>query len=395
MSTPVKSESRQRFALKVATVYAVVGMVWIPASDHILELLVRDATTMSFIQSIKGWVFVGVSALFLYFMLRTQPADSLALQAGARPPSARKPLLVTVYLALALLIAVIVANLAFTLWQDRKDQLHEAEATTQNLARVIEERTAGMLNAVDLTLQALAYKARVVSGPPATRAATVAALLKTDLAMLRDVRALFMLDASGRMVHDTDSTVVRPVDFSDREYFTVHRDNEMAGLLISRPLLSRTTGKWFISMSQRLSNADGSFAGVIVAAVDMERLNAHLETARVGKFGVVFMARRDGIMLARVPQIAGSEGQDVSASPLYTTRLKQADSGTYHSTSLVDGVTRLYTYRVPPGRPVVVSVGHNEKRSSPAGTPARERMHWCPSPSSSLSCGSAGCWDAS
>ncbi len=62
-------ESRGRFpALKLVLTYAVAGALWILFSDKLVSWLVRDPATAGHVQTYKGWLFVAVTALLLWFL---------------------------------------------------------------------------------------------------------------------------------------------------------------------------------------------------------------------------------------------------------------------------------------------------------------------------------------
>lgn len=54
-----------RHAFSVAGVYALVGGLWIVFSDHLVASLSDDARLLTYLQTIKGWAFVGLSALLI------------------------------------------------------------------------------------------------------------------------------------------------------------------------------------------------------------------------------------------------------------------------------------------------------------------------------------------
>ncbi|PLX25889.1 MAG: hypothetical protein C0599_00120 [Salinivirgaceae bacterium] len=70
---------------KVALLYLFIGAVWILFSDGIVNMLVDDTEAIRSLQTMKGWAFVGVSALLLFFYIRRntiknrQIADDLFL----------------------------------------------------------------------------------------------------------------------------------------------------------------------------------------------------------------------------------------------------------------------------------------------------------------------------
>jgi len=68
--TRLPSSSRDHLApLKVALYYCLVAGGWILLSDKLLQIVVRDADQLSRMQTVKGWFFVLVSALLLYWLV--------------------------------------------------------------------------------------------------------------------------------------------------------------------------------------------------------------------------------------------------------------------------------------------------------------------------------------
>ncbi len=78
-----------RSALKVALAYGVVGALWILFSDQALEAFVKDPSRW---QTIKGWAYVTVTALLVYFMVRRQTEKLLdaALRLQTREAETRE-----------------------------------------------------------------------------------------------------------------------------------------------------------------------------------------------------------------------------------------------------------------------------------------------------------------
>jgi|GEM_PF-1287583 PAS domain S-box-containing protein len=94
--------------LKVVLIYALFGVCWILLSDNWLALAFNDPQTVMNIAIFKGWIFVGVTSLLLYGMLRRWQYDEseiAATQVNLRP-------LVWPFLVAALLIIAISAPLA-------------------------------------------------------------------------------------------------------------------------------------------------------------------------------------------------------------------------------------------------------------------------------------------
>jgi diguanylate cyclase (GGDEF)-like protein/PAS domain S-box-containing protein len=63
------SPSSYRSALNISLAYAIFSSIWILFSDQILLSLTQDVETLTHLQMFKGWAFVIISAIFIYFLL--------------------------------------------------------------------------------------------------------------------------------------------------------------------------------------------------------------------------------------------------------------------------------------------------------------------------------------
>lgn len=63
--------SAHRIALRIAAAYLVVGVLWILLSDQAVEALFSDPRVLSQAQTYKGWFYVLVTAVLLYFLVRS------------------------------------------------------------------------------------------------------------------------------------------------------------------------------------------------------------------------------------------------------------------------------------------------------------------------------------
>jgi len=60
---------------KIVAVYAIISSLWIFFSDELLENVVKDPHLMARIGMIKGWLFVLVTSLLLFFLIRRYVAS--------------------------------------------------------------------------------------------------------------------------------------------------------------------------------------------------------------------------------------------------------------------------------------------------------------------------------
>jgi len=62
--------SRPVAAMRVVLLYAAFASLWILLSDQVAVLLVRDPGRLALVNTLKGWLFVGVTSLLLYRAMR-------------------------------------------------------------------------------------------------------------------------------------------------------------------------------------------------------------------------------------------------------------------------------------------------------------------------------------
>ena len=254
-----------------------------------------------------------------------------------------------------MLVLGVLTVVVVSVQQLRQGTLATAEATGRRLVRVIEEQTVGNIAAVDVALAGMATTLRLLSARGSGRKEEVHGLLLENVRKLPFLRAIWVLNSAGDMIHDSESLPGR-YNLSDREYFRVQRDHPERGLSVYGPILSKH-GVWFIGVSRRLSNPDGSFAGVIAAALEPKYLQRFYESIDVGEQGVVALMHLDGTLIVRAPAAEGGIGSKFSSAPALAGDGPTA--GVYRAVS-PEGVARIYAYRRLAGWPLVVVAGLGE-----------------------------------
>lgn len=273
----------------------------------------------------------------------------------------RSRLALVVGLLGALLVLVTLSVTTFGLWLSHRNVLEDAERNTRSLVLALEEQTARTIQSVDLTLLGLIEAVYQERGRRAGTPPNLPLLLQQKLAALPYVRTLLVVDADGRLRHSSNPGLAIGLNVADREYFTWHRDHADNILHIGPPIRGRTDGRWFIAMSRRLYKSDGGFDGVVLAAVEPDYFQRFYETLRVGEGGTVTMLSRDGVLLARTPHADDHVGRSFASVRLFKELLPAAEAGSYRQVSAVDGMLRLFNYRVVRGLPLVVLVGLSEE----------------------------------
>lgn len=190
-----------------------------------------------------------------------------------------------------------------------------------------------------------------------------------------------IVGADGRFRLGTQSTAPQN-SVDDRDYFRLQAHAKTDELYISTPVIGRLSGRRVFVLARRLTTLDGSFGGLLVATIDILRLEKFCNSIDIGPEGVISLVGFDGILRAR-------SGRDPAADSLVGksaahTRLfllyRQSPSGHYwnfeNPEPEVDGVRRLLSYEVVEGSPLIVDVGLAESDIFEEATSEVRKYYW-------------------
>jgi diguanylate cyclase (GGDEF)-like protein/PAS domain S-box-containing protein len=231
----------------------------------------------------------------------------------------------------------------------RRTALAQSEIDVRNLAHSLTEHASHTVQAADVAMNGIVDLLKYQS----PRQDRFNLFLANTVRSLPQLREIGVLDAVGEWRYSSLPETPKHNN-SDRSYFAYHRDNNDAGLRISEPLKSRLTGKMTIILSKRIGNLDGSFSGVLTAAIDNDYFANFYKAFQLGESGGISLMRTDGIMLVHWPSL--DSGKDLSGSELFQTRLKQDHIGYYKINSPFDGLVKYFGYEQAKDYPLVVAV---------------------------------------
>ena len=153
----------------------------------------------------------------------------------------------------------------------RRHELRHAVEEATSVSQIIGDQTTRALQGVDLVVSGVAE--RVGSLEQNQLAATdflVHTMLKSRIAGMPHIGALFLVDAEGTVINASADFPIPQVAVADRDYFQFHRTNTQGDVFIGRPLVNRMGGEWTVHMSRRIESRNGPFAGIVVAALNLD-----------------------------------------------------------------------------------------------------------------------------
>ena len=71
-------------AFRVAAIYTIIGALWVLLSDRLLVAMVSDVHTIVALESYKGWIFVMLTGLLIYYLVDTQSTINAKYQEQLR-----------------------------------------------------------------------------------------------------------------------------------------------------------------------------------------------------------------------------------------------------------------------------------------------------------------------
>ena len=183
-------------------------------------------------------------------------------------------------------------------------------------------------------------------------------LLQQALQHQPSLSSLYVTDENGEVVAAALSKgrVTAAGTAADRVYFQVHKERRVQGMYVGQPAIGRVSGNWVIHLSRARLDADGQFAGVVVATVNPEYLVDFYNEAQFGQRGLVSVTGLDQVLRARRSGASLQFGQHGGQTVL-AQQIDQSPRGRFVSESHIDGVRRFISYRVLPQYQLVVYTG--------------------------------------
>jgi len=268
-------------------------------------------------------------------------------------PHTNRTLLATISFVVSVCLALVAMN-AWLIWKARTTEFQQVTVSTTNLTRAVSHQMNAMFSEVGHVLDSLGYELERADITP-DRMQQLQPVLVNQVATIDQVHGLFVYDATGRWIAHSEPTAYPNANNSDRAYFIHHRDNISKRWHVGAPILSRSTKVWVIPVSRRIDDADGRFAGVVLATVRLDYVLRLMGDFDIGRHGAIALIQDDGTIMARLPFAQEDMGKSIDGSPLYAI-LRAQRVGTTETRSPVDGVQRLVSFQHLQDHPLLMAV---------------------------------------
>jgi diguanylate cyclase (GGDEF)-like protein/PAS domain S-box-containing protein len=260
----------------------------------------------------------------------------------------------------ALAIAVVVSQFRVS-YIDRELSVR---SQTEHYVKAMEAHVLYSIQSVDLSLIGFANAIKVLPPKQGRSPETMSDLLSSRGSSFNSDYWITFLDAKGIVIASSIDANLTGGSYAERDYFKVHTGDAMRDTLyISEPALGQISRQKLFFLSRRVESAKGEFLGVVVAPLNVSRYVTVFENSRFNSDISIALVHGRGKVIARVPNFEQSFGRDLGATALFDN-VRRANAGTYKSLSIIDQMTRIFSYRVLDKLPLIIVVGSNDTESA-------------------------------
>lgn len=259
-----------------------------------------------------------------------------------------------------LLISLLVGSMVgVALVKGYQQRMEQASVTVENLSLVLEESLFGSVSLVDHALLAVADEAtRQVAAGGIDRVA-LNAFIERENGRLPRSDGLRATNAQGSTQYGV-GVIPGAANAVGRDYFIALQANPKAGLVLSKPLIGRMSGKWAVIFARRHNLPDGTFDGVVFLPINLETFAKDFSAIDVGAHGLIALLGENADIIVRKPEPQGfgsTVGKHIVSPKIQELVRTGNKTGVYASRSPVDSVERLLSARKVGSYPLYIVVG--------------------------------------
>lgn len=256
----------------------------------------------------------------------------------------------------SLLVLLLILSLTWKIFSTYSSEKNTVTKQTQNFVQAMGAHVVGTIQLIDFSLANTAETIKTLGEDVDSSPEKIKKAL-SGVGLLSNANFwVIFIDARGQGVAASNNLPVNGVSFLDRAYFSAHTNGTDIGLFVGEPGISKLSKKRVFYLSRRVTSASGEFIGVVAAPVEAKIFaNVFVNALFQPALSITFV-HTGGKVIARVPRFDETFASDLLKSPLFK-QLRNAPSGSYEATSVIDNDNRIYSYQTLGNLPLAVSVG--------------------------------------
>ena len=226
----------------------------------------------------------------------------------------------------------------------RSAQLAAAQVIAADLARSVGQQAEDAFDVADSVLSDVLERLETEgAGPPALQ--RMHRQLISWMGALPQLHELVIAMPGGSWLTASLTQAVVALDEPRQALLAYHQAHPGTGPHIGDPRPSLVDGRMVVPLSRRFNLPDGTFAGVVEVAIDLEHFRGFYRSLNNGEQGTVSLWRDDGMLLVRQPPQPATPVSRVPNLEQVMQRTIAGDSGAFRQVSYADGVWRIYAFQ--------------------------------------------------
>lgn len=258
---------------------------------------------------------------------------------------------------IASLLLIVVALKGWDSYNDYQKAIKSAENQSKSYARALKEHAERVFSEAEHTLLYTAMKITDSGGVDTFDRKRLTGLIHDIGTDSNHIGAVSVINSAGRMMALSNDAESPLPDVSGRDYFKFHRDNASTAPYVGAPIKSLISGKYRFTLSQRINNRSGGFAGVVLATFNIDYFEKLYEEIVSGVNGRVSLVSLAGDYLVFIPSDEKVYSGGKKTADFFRKRVAQTPADTYHNpSSNVAGEYRIVSYNRLENFPIVAIV---------------------------------------
>lgn len=237
-----------------------------------------------------------------------------------------------------------------------------AYAQTANIASTLDGNISSSIEKIDLVLASVADELEREIRAGGIQSDQALRFLARRLQNMPELPALRVYDAEGNgLVNEGVKPAADVVNIADRDYFQRAKAQTEPERILSPLLRSRVDQSFVIVSARRFVDAQGRFAGVVIAPIGVEYFSQLIYGLDLGSAGTVALRDADQRLIARNPPLHGSPAGEIGNRIVSKEFQKLIDAGVetgnFHNADGAGGIDRVVSMRRLHAAPFLLAVG--------------------------------------
>ncbi len=200
-------------------------------------------------------------------------------------------------------------------WQARGDVIAADKVETTNLARSLAQHAHDTLYVVDVILSGFRERMEV-NGLRPDQTGRLDHAITLRLRETPMLCGLAVFDAAGvRVAGDQDPAGI--VSVADRAALAHHGTQGDRSVWVGETTRSCAGGQWSLTVSRRIDDRQGRFAGIVRARVSIALLRRYYGSLAIGRRGMISLATLGGSIVARTDGGDASIGTSITSGTIF------------------------------------------------------------------------------